>query len=187
VRAFEHLDAPLHVRLRGDAEALKPVPLKPEWNVGIGPIFRGQSIVSRHRSYAPLVSVSAFVALPILYLASGDIGGTIRTAEDMSGDPLGRVLLGLAGVVVLFMAGAVVRGALNTFHPGAIEVNDRGVSYRWRRMRFDQIEEITTGEQVEIVGDRRVMALPASFCPRAAVNAVAHELQRLILETAPKV
>ena len=51
---------------------------------------------------------------------------------------------------------------------------------------FDRIEEINAGSRIEIVGDRSVVAIPSSFCPRDAVPPVAHELQRLILEVATR-
>jgi hypothetical protein len=63
-------------------------------------------------------------------------------------------------------------------------VTDRGVSYRFSRMPFRKIEEITAHFPVEVVGDRRSLALGDTFCPSAATGAVAHELQRLIIEVA---
>jgi hypothetical protein len=33
-----------------------------------------------------------------------------------------------------------------------------------------------------VVGDRRILRLAESFCPPAALSAVAHEIQRLVLE-----
>jgi hypothetical protein len=184
VRAPEHLDAPLHQRLRDDAEARVPATLKPEWRVGIGPIFRGHAIVSHHRSLAPLFDVFIFVGIAACFLLANELDE--ETVRRMAGDTFGRVLLGLGAAVLLALAWRFARALLDVFRPGAIEVNDRGVSYRWSRMRFSQIEEITTGHGIEIVGDRRVMVIPPSFCPAAAVKPVAHELQRLILETAPR-
>ena len=63
-------------------------------------------------------------------------------------------------------------------------MTERGVSYRGRTMAFGEIEEVIAGVSIEIVGDRRIISLPASFCAKAAVAPVAHELQRLILEVA---
>ena len=186
VRAAEHLDSPLHVRLRDDPAARIPATLKPEWRVGIGPIFRGHAIVSHHRSFAPLMTVAVFAGIAVFVLFNGGFDLSPETLRSMWADGLGRVFLGLGAVVALIVLGQAAKALLDTFHPGAIEVNDRGVSYRWSRMKFSQIEEITTGHRIEIVGDRRILAIPASFCPPAAVKPVAHELQRLILEAAPK-
>lgn len=185
VRAYEHLDTPLHVRLRDDPEARTPTTLNPDWRVEIGAIFRGHAIVSHHRSFAPLAGSAVFAIAPILLIA-GTGGNLLSGIRQMSADPLGQVLLALGTVVAGVMAWKIVQGVLDTFHPGSIEINDRGVTYRWSRMDFDRIEEITTGLGIEIVGDRRVLAIPASFCPPAAVKPVAHELQRLILEAATK-
>jgi hypothetical protein len=63
-------------------------------------------------------------------------------------------------------------------------VTDRGVSYRFSRMPFREIEEVTSQFPVEVVGDRRSLVLGTTFCPPAATEAVAHELQRLIIEVA---
>ena len=65
-------------------------------------------------------------------------------------------------------------------------MTDRGVAYRGRRLPFADIEKVTAGVPIEVVGDRRILTLPASFCPPPATGAVAHELQRLIIEVAPK-
>ena len=54
------------------------------------------------------------------------------------------------------------------------------------QIAFDHIEEITTSDGIEIVGDRGVLTIPDWFCPREAVGPVVHELKRLILETASK-
>lgn len=185
VRAYEHLDAPLHVRLRDDREARTPVLLNPEWRVAVAEIFRGHAIVSHHRSFAPLAGSAVFVIGPILLIA-GTGGNLASGVRQMVGDLLGQVLLALGGVVAGVLAWKIVQGVLDTFRPGTIEINDRGVSYRWSRLKFDQIEEVTAAHRIEIVGDRRVLAIPAAFCPPAAVKPIAHELQRLILETATK-
>ena len=185
VRAYEDLDAPLHVRLRDDAEARTPATLKPEWRVGIGERFRGHAIVSHHRSLAPLADSAIFALFPVALIA-GTRGDIVSGIPGLFGDPLGRVLLALGAAVAAVVAWRVARGFLDTFRPGTIEIDDRGVRYRWSRMTFNRIEEVTAGRRIEIVGDRRVLAIPASFCPPAAVKPVAHELQRLILEASAK-
>jgi hypothetical protein len=146
-------------------------------------------------------------------LAAADVarsvrGGGVRAAEDLDKPLHERVrgsaqatdpaplraewhvrLLGLGGlvlVVVLFQVGRAVRDAL---FPGVVRVTPGGVSYRGRRLAFADIEEITTGEAVEIAGDRGRLRLPASFCPAEGMGAVAAELERLIVavaHTAPR-
>ena len=185
MRAYEHIDAPLHVRLREDAEARTTLTLDPGWHVTLLPIFRGHALVSRHRSYDPLVSSAAYVVMPILVIAYTR-GNVFSLFREMLADPLGQVLAALGAVVAGVFAWKVAEGVLNTYRPGTIEIDDNGVRYRWSRMRFDRIEEITTGGRIEIVGDRRTVAIAESFCPRAAMKPVAHELQRLILEAAAK-
>ena len=186
VRAAKDLDAPLHERLRDDREAATAAPLRPEWGVRIEPVFRGHALVSTHRSWAPL-SESALVAIVPLVLLGGAAGtDVISMFREATGDLLERVLFALTGAIVLAMLWKLWQGARDTFFPGAVRVTERGVSYRGTRMTFGEIEEVTAGVPIEIVGDRRIISLPVSFCPKAAVGPVAHELQRLILEVAPK-
>jgi hypothetical protein len=186
VRAAGALDVPLHERLRDDPEAMAIAPLRPDWGLRIEPIFRGHSIVSTHRTWAPLLQ-NAPVAIVLFVL----LGGAAR--EDLlsrywqaTGDLLERVLLGLMGVVVVAMVWKLWQGARDTFFPGAVQITERGVSYRGTRMTFVEIEEVTADVPIEIVGDRRILSLAPSFCPRAALGPLAHELQRLILDVAPK-
>lgn len=49
-----------------------------------------------------------------------------------------------------------------------------------------EIEEIVVAGSTEIVGDREILELSPSFCPPAAQVAVARELERRILEVAPR-
>jgi len=67
---------------------------------------------------------------------------------------------------------------------GTLRVTDAGVSYRRSRMAFEEIEEVAATFPVELVGHRRTMRLAPTFCPPAATTAVAHEIQRMILELA---
>lgn len=185
VRAVEDLDTPLHQRLRNDGEAKAVAPLRPEWGLRIEPVFRGQSIVSTHRSWAPLTQGALLVLVPVVVVAATSSTGLVSTLREASGDLLDRVLLGLMGVIALALLWRLAKGARDTFFPGVVRVTDRGVSYRGRRMTFDAIEEVIAGVPIEIVGDRRILSLAVSFCPREAVGPAAHEIQRLILEVAP--
>jgi hypothetical protein len=186
VRAPKDLDTPLHERLRDDAEAAASRPLRPEWGVRIEPVFRGHAMISTHRAYGPLVQSAFLALLPMVVLVGAIRGGLIAPLPDSTGDLLDRVFFGLMAVVAVALIWKLAQGARDTFFPGTVHVTDRGVAYRGRRMTFADIEEITAVVPIEVVGDRRTLTLPASFCPPAAAGAVAHELQRLIVEVAPK-
>lgn len=156
VRAAGALDQPLHERLRDDREAMVAAPLRPEWGLRIESIFRGHAIVSTHRSWAPL-SQGAFIALaPLVVLWATSSTGLISTLREASGDLLDRVLLGLMAVVGVALLWKLGQGARDTFFPGAVRVTERGVSYRGRRMAFADIEEVTSGVPIKVVGDRRI-------------------------------
>lgn len=186
VRAAGDLDAPLHRRLRNDGEAKAAAPLRPEWGLRIEPVFRGQSIVSTHRSWAPLTQGALLALAPVVIVALTSSAGLLSTLREASGDLLDRVFLGLIGVVALALLWQLWKGARDTFFPGVVGVTENGVSYRGRRMAFDEIEEVIAGVPIEIVGDRRILSLAVSYCPREAVGPAAHEIQRLILEVAPQ-
>jgi hypothetical protein len=180
IRAFEDLDVPLHQRLRDDAGARAVTTLRPEWCVRVEPIARGYAFHSTHRSWKPL----ATSALIMGFLALFVLGAPGREAREMAGDELGRVLLGLLGVVGLVALGGLWSGVRDTFFPGTVTVTADGVSYRGRRIRLADIEEVMTSCPIELVGDRRVFTLGETFCPRRATEDVAHELQRVIIEVA---
>jgi hypothetical protein len=182
LRSADALDTPLHERLRGDSAAGKVQPLSADWGVRIEPAPMGYAMVSTFRSWAPL-QLSAIV----LVLALFPLGGSTYyglTTSIWNGDPLAQVLGALMGIVVLAVLGFAYVGVRDTFFPGTVRITERGVSYRGRRMRFNQIEEVTATSPIEIVGDRRILRLAETFCPAAATTAVAHELQRLIIEVA---
>ncbi len=186
VRAAGALDVPLHERLRKDSAAQVPTPLPSEWGLRIEPLSPGYAIVSTHRSGAPLTP-GILILLPIVILLAGsarlDLVSFLREA---AGDVLERILAGLLGVVLLAALWKVGQGLRDTFFPGSVRVTGRGVSYRGSSLAFGEIEEVTATVPIEIIGDRRILRLANSFCPPAATTAVAHELQRLIVEVAPR-
>ena len=182
VRQPDALDTPLHERLRGDGGARKAVPLSPDWGVRIEPAPMGYAMVSTHRSWAPFQMGLLFLALGLVVL-----GGSFQYGvwdEATNGEPFAQVLAALVCVVMLSMVWTAAAGARNTFFPGTVHIDDRGVTYRGRRMRFEHIEEATAGAPIEIVGDGRILKLAETFCPPSATATVVHELQRLILEVA---
>lgn len=182
VRQPGALDTPLHERLRGDSAALKPVALSPDWGVRVEPAPMGYAMVSTHRSWAPLQVSAIFLVFGSIPLAGSAYYGVID--ELRKGDPFGQlmgVLLSVVALSVLWMAWTGVR---DTFFPGTVHINERGVSYRGRGMRFKHIEEVTATSPIEVVGDRGILKLAETFCPPAATPAVVHELQRLIVEVA---
>jgi hypothetical protein len=117
----------------------------------------------------------------------GAVSGTglLSTLRSAGGDLLDRIFLGLLAIVLLALLWKLWQGARDTFFPGAIQITEQGVRYRGSRMAFDEIEEVTGSIRIELVGDRRILAIPASFCPAEATNALTRELQRMILEVAP--
>ena len=66
-----------------------------------------------------------------------------------------------------------------------MRVTPEGVSYRGKRLRFGEIEEVTSGIPIQILGDRRKLRLSPSFCPPEAQAAVIGELQRMIVAIGP--
>ena len=185
VRGPDALDVPLHKRLKGDREARTVTPLRPEWGVRIEPLSPGYAIVSTHRSWAPLRSsaILLVVALVVFGVSPSRFRSILPEAVD---DLLGRILAGLLGVVLLVGLWMLWKGVRDTFFPGTVRVTEEGVSYRRCRMRFGEIEEVTATLRIEVVGDRRILRPAESFCPPAALSAVAHEIQRLILEVGPR-
>jgi hypothetical protein len=187
VRQPDALDTPLHERLRGDSAARKPMPLSPAWSVRIEPAPMGYAMTSTHRSYVALAPPAVFLVIALLILRGLFSDKSLvdqLVSGARNGDPPDVVFASLLGLSALFMLWLVWTGVRDTFFPGTVHINDRGVSYRGRTMRFRHIEEVTATSCVEIVGDARILALGDTFCSLAAGDAVAHELQRLIIEVA---
>lgn len=191
VRAAEDLDKPLHERLRLSASA-EPALLRPEWNLRIDELRPGYALVSTNRSFAPftesgsvLVALLSIFGLGSVVALPSKVRDTLREMRDMWGDEFGKVLLGLGGVVLVVMAFQIARALRDALFPAALLVTPDGVSYRGRRLAFDDIEEVMGGVPIEILGDRRKLRLSASFCPPEARSAVVAEIQRLIVAVAP--
>ena len=127
-----------------------------------------------------------FLLLGLLALGGSPRLGLLSTLRDVGGDLLGQVLAGLLGVVFLAVLWKLWAGVRDTFFPGMVRVTENGVSYRFSRMAFERIEEVSATLPIEVVGDRRILRLAESFCPRGAAADVAHELQRLIIEVATR-
>jgi hypothetical protein len=170
-------------RLRDDAEARKESPLRPEWGIRIEPLSLGYAMHSTLRSWTHLAS-SAGVLIVGLYVAvrSSPLAAIAEARE--SHDLFPQILLGGFAVIALAFLGMVVTGVRDAFFPGTVRITDRGVSYRFSRMAFREIEELTASHPIELIGDRRSLELGATFCRPGAVKSVAHELQRLIIEVA---
>ena len=188
VRAAEDLDRPLHERLRGTGRA-EPVVLRPEWGLRIDELKPGYALASSNRSWASVqqgwaifvgligaVGLGSVVALP----------STVRdTVREMKSDTLGRIFLALGAVIVLAVLVELAKAFRDVLHPGTVRVTPEGVSYRGRRLRFAEIEEVTSGGRIQILGDRRRLRLSPSFCPAEAQSAVVRELQRMIVAIGP--
>jgi hypothetical protein len=188
VRAADELDRPLHERLRG-ARPADPAALRPEWNLRIDEMRPGYALVSSNRSWASLAEGSSLVLSLLFALGIGSVialPAKIReVVPEMMGDTLGRVLLGLGVVIAAVMLFQVARAVGDGLLPGTVRVTPDGVSYRGKRLRFGEIEEVTGGAPIEILGDRRKIRLAASFCPPDARPAVAREIERMIVAVGP--
>lgn len=188
VRAAEDLDKPLHERLRGSAST-EPVPLRPEWKLRIDELKPGYALVSSNRSWASVQQGwSIFVGL----VGAVGLGSVVAlpsnardTVREMKGDALGQVLLALGAVVAVVIVVEIAKAFRDVLHPGAVRVTPEGVSYRGKRLRFGEIEEVTSGIRIQILGDRRKLRLSPSFCPPEAQAAVIGELQRMIVAIGP--
>jgi hypothetical protein len=183
VRNADQLDMPLHERLRDDADARKESPLQPEWGIRIEPLSLGYAMHSTLRSWAPLRTSGAILAV-LLFALFRSSPSTLLAALREQEDLLQQVLLGGMGVVALVFLWLLAQGVRDTFFPGTVRITDRGVSYRFSRMAFRDIEELTATYPIELIGDRRTLILGETFCKPGAVKTVAHELQRLIIEVA---
>ncbi len=183
VRNADQLDMPLHERLRDDADARKEAPLRPEWGIRIEPLSLGYAMHSTRRSWAPL-RASGLILVVALFALGRSSPSTLLSTLREEGDLLQQVLVGLMGIVVLAFLWMLAQGVRDTFFPGTVRITDRGVTYRARRMPFGKIEEVTTTFPIEVIGDRRSLTLGQTFCSPGATKAVAHELQRLIIEVA---
>jgi len=183
LRKADQLDLPLHERLRDDAEARKESPLRPEWGIRIEPLSLGYAMHSTLRSWTHLASSAGILIVGLYVAARSSPLAAIAEARE-SHDLFPQILLGGFAVVVLAFLVMVVTGVRDTFFPGTVRITDRGVSYRFSRMAFREIEELTTSHPIELIGDRRSLKLGATFCRPGAAKSVAHELQRLIIEVA---
>jgi len=184
VRASDQLDLPLHERLRDDAAARKESPLPPESGVRIEPLSLGYAMHSTVRSWAPLHTSMVMLAIAIFVAARSSPLTFFREIAASQDDLIPRILLGGIGALVLAFLWQTATGVRDTFFPGTVHITDRGVSYRFARMAFREIEELAASHPIELIGDRRTLKLGQTFCKPGAVKSVAHELQRLIIEVA---
>lgn len=186
VRQPDELDIPLHERLMFRKERRHPVELQPAWNLRIEPLSPGYAIVSSHRDWKALIPAVIMVA-PLLWV--GVVltrnGFFAQVMSDAERDPFELVIGGLAAVVVIGVVGWLGKMVRDVFFPGAIRVTPDGIAYRTGRMAFQEIEEIIAAASIELVGDRRLLKVPPTFCPPEAVPALCSELERMILELAP--
>lgn len=181
VRSANVLGMPLHERMQNDAAAIVAIPLWPEWRVRIEPLAPGYALISRHRSWEPLwrSAIALVVVLFLLLVESRDLMVLMIRERDRE---MFTHYLWYSSPIVLFFVWRIVLGARDSLFPGTVRITERGVSYRGRSVGFHAIEEVTADLAIEVVGDRRILSLATSFCPKDALGAVSHELQRLIIE-----
>lgn len=181
VRAAADLGKPLHERLRHDREARAAMPLPPEAGLRIEPLSPGYQMLSTHRSWTSLAG-AALVPVAAAYYGLRDPSRVVSFLEEGRHDPLTQVLAAGMALVLLAMLWIFFQALREALFPGVVRITHEGVAFRGSRMRFDEIEEVTATNPVELVGGRKVLALSESFCRPKAAKVVAHELQRLILE-----
>jgi hypothetical protein len=188
VIAPEHVGQRLHERLRGDSRALAARTLQPSWGVSIASLpSGGYALASTHRSLTGLRNSVLFLAVAafVLWRSRGD-DPLVSMFREPSHDLVPQVLKGLFGVVMLVLLWVIGQGVRDTFFPGTVRIAEDGVSYRGSRMKLDEIEEVIAGAPIELLARRRILRIGETFCPRQAIEPVAHELQRLIVDVASK-
>jgi hypothetical protein len=183
IRQADQIDLPLHERLRDDADARKQSPLPPDSGIRIEPLSLGYAMHSTARSWAPLQTSGVILAVGLFVMSRSSPSSLLAVLREQP-DLLQQVLLGLMGVLALAILWMLGQGVRDTFFPGTVRITDRGVSYRFSRMAFREIEELIASHPIELIGDRRTLKLGPTFCKPGAVKTVAHELQRLIIEVA---
>jgi len=143
----------------------------------------GYAMHSTLRLWASLRSVGLFLCVAVFVFARTSPSTFLAELREMD-DLYRQVLLAGSGLVILILLVLIGQAVRDTFFPGTVRVIDRGVSYRWSRMVFLDIEELIGSHPIELIGDRRTLKLGETFCSPGATKAVAHELQRLIIEVA---
>ncbi|MGK2856875.1 MAG: hypothetical protein ACSLFQ_06695 [Thermoanaerobaculia bacterium] len=185
VRQPHELDIPLHERLLFRRERREAVELRPEWNLRIEHLSPGYAIVSSHRDWIALLP-ALIPAVPVGIVGYAFAGsGLLAQLRSPDRDLMDLIFGGVGLLILLGFVGYAAKLLRDVLWPGAIHVTPEGVRYRGRRMAFGEIEEIIGALSVEFVGDRRLLKVPATFCPPEAVSSLCSELERLILELAP--
>ncbi len=183
VRQPDQLDIPLHERLRSSEEHRRPMELRPEWNLRVETLSPGYAIVSSHRAWNSLTG--AAIGLVVLVIAgvtmarNGIFTSILEAAEASLPD---MVFGSLFVIAMLAFAVWSLLQLRDVFLPGTIRITPEGVSYRGRRMRFAEIEEVISELSIAFVGDRRLLTVPPTFCPLEALPTLRHELERMIVE-----
>ena len=177
------LDLPLVQRLRGRLAAAPSA--APELaRRGVEVAARGGAYVVRS-SYRDRHEV-VWAVVTLVAIA----GMTAWTA------PIARDLIGQGGyhgrwamAPFLAIGAALLLGALrqlaklrDVYAPGELRLDAGGARYRDRRLALDRIEEVLAGERLELAGDRRALRLPPTFCPPQALEPLAREVERCLVE-----
>jgi hypothetical protein len=177
VRPAAHLDVPLHQRLRARATPPEQVQLPPGSRVRLEPRGHGFALVSSHR--APSFAILPAMQLLVTLAACAVILNVSRDITELAAWQ-GLFTAGLG----LFAAGTAAARGFEVFEalsPGELRIEPQGVAYRWKRIAMKDLEEITWGLAIELVGDRKVVRLPPSFCPAGALPLVVREIERCVM------
>jgi hypothetical protein len=178
VRTPSELGVPLHLRLHDDASARATLGPLSQWGVGLQSSSDGHALTP----LAGSVSILGQLVLLVIFVAivGYENAGQFRT-ELSQGDPEATFLAVLGAAFFLIF---LVLGIRATFFPPVLRITPHGVSYGFKKMDFSEIEEVTATSPLQIVGGRKHITLSGAFCTSDGRQSVAHEIQRLIIETA---
>lgn len=186
-RDVAELDLPLHARLRSDPEAMRPVAFRPEDEVTLVQDADGAMLKSSRRSFEAWAGAFLLLATPLFvaWIAYAPVRALLDAMRnELRLDRDAKVAL---AVIAIPFAIALVRGVYRLVRASnllPVRVSRKGLSYGGRTMPLEEIEEIDFSLGIDVIGDRRAIHIPDSFCRRDALPLVVHELRRLVVHHA---
>lgn len=185
IRSPDQLDAPLHVRLRGDSAVLTPAVRPANSDLDFVNLSPGYEIRTRYRVYKPLLLSLAAGVLPAVVFpwqaAQFGFFSRVRAGQLDSGD---WVLLGITAACLVPVVIGVAEGVREAFAPGTIVVTPEEVRYRQKRVPIEMIEEIDGFPErtPRLITDSGVVEISRHFCSEADRSYLHHELRRIVVE-----
>jgi len=185
VRGADQLDAPLHVRLRGDNAVLTPAIRPPNSDLDVVNLSPGYEIRSRYRARGPFLWALAAGVLPaIVFPWLGSRFGVLSRLREGKIEGDDWLLIGMTVVCFVPILIGVARGAREAFAPGRIVVTPEEVRYRQNRVPIEAIEEIDGFPErtPRLLTDRGILEISRYFCKEADRAFLHHELRRYVVE-----